>query len=90
MMAGICELVSRDSHADDRIQLDKTFKHLRELTRIMETEIHEAVLSCTRARRQMLEASPQKSPRSTDLFILHLFAALAEKEPKPPSARTKC
>jgi hypothetical protein len=28
---------------------------LRELTRIMETEIHEAVISCTRARRQMLE-----------------------------------
>jgi len=29
--------------------------HVRELTRIMETEIHEAVLSCTRARRQVLE-----------------------------------
>jgi hypothetical protein len=28
---------------------------LRELTRIMETEINEALLSCTRARRQMLE-----------------------------------
>ncbi len=54
MMAGICELVSRDPGADDRTQLDATFKHLRELTRIMEAEIHEAVLSCTRARRQML------------------------------------
>ena len=55
MMAGICELVSRDPHPDDRSQLDATFKHLRDLTRIMETTIHEAVLSCTRARRQMLE-----------------------------------
>lgn len=55
MMAGICDLVARDPDADDRTQLDITFKHLRELTRIMETEIHEAVLSCTRARRQMLE-----------------------------------
>jgi type IV secretory pathway protease TraF len=55
MMAGICELVSGDPHADDRTQLDTTFRHLRELTRIMETEIHEAVLSCTRARRQMIE-----------------------------------
>lgn len=55
MMAGICDLVARDPSADDRTQLDTTFKHLRELTRIMETEIHEAVLSCTRARRQMLE-----------------------------------
>jgi hypothetical protein len=55
MMAGICELVSRDPDADDRTELDTTFKHLRELTRIMETEIHEAVLSCIRARRQELE-----------------------------------
>ncbi len=55
MMAGICELVSRDPIADDRTALDTTFKHLLELTRIMETEIHEAVLSCTRARRQMLD-----------------------------------
>ncbi|MGY2733613.1 hypothetical protein [Sphingomonas sp. UYP23] len=54
MMAGICELVCRDPEADDRTQLDTTFGHLRDLTRIMETEIHEAVLSCTRARRQML------------------------------------
>jgi hypothetical protein len=62
MMAGICELVSRDPHADDRTQLDTTFKHLRELTRIMETEIHEAVLSCTRARRQTLEGIRTEKP----------------------------
>ena len=55
MMAGICELVVRDPDTDDRTQLDTTFKQLRELNRIMETEIHEAVLSCTRARRQMPE-----------------------------------
>jgi hypothetical protein len=61
-MAGICELVSRDPNADDRAQLDTTFKHLRELTRTMETEIHEAVLSCTRARRQMLEGILTEKP----------------------------
>lgn len=55
MLAGICELVSRDPDADNRTQLETSFKHLRDLTRIMETEIHEAVLACTRARRQMLE-----------------------------------
>ena len=54
MMAGICDLVSRDPDADNPTALETTFKHLRELTRIMETEMHEAVLSCTRARRQML------------------------------------
>jgi hypothetical protein len=62
MMAGICDLVARDPNADDRTQLDTTFKHLRELTRIMETEIHEAVLSCTRARRQMLEGIVTAKP----------------------------
>ena len=55
MMAGIRDLVAREPEADDRTQRVTTFKHLRELTRIMETEIHEAVLSCVRARRQMLD-----------------------------------
>ena len=62
MMAGICELVTRDPHANNRNQLATTFSHLRELTRIMETEIHETVLSCTRARRQMLEGIPTEKP----------------------------
>lgn len=62
MMAGICELVSRAPDADDAARLDTTFRHLRELTRIMETEIHEAVLSCTRARRQMIEGILTEKP----------------------------
>lgn len=62
MMAGICQLVSRDPDSDDRTQLDATFKNLRELTRIMEIEIHEAVLSCTRAGRQMLEGTSTAKP----------------------------
>lgn len=56
MMAGICEVISRDQNADNLKDVEPTFQHLRELTRIIETEIHEAVLSCTRARRQMLES----------------------------------
>ena len=39
-----------------------TLGHFRELTRISEHEIHEAVLSCTRARRQMLAALPARRP----------------------------
>ncbi len=62
MMAGICELVSRTPDANDRTTLDTTFKQLRELTRIMETEIHAAVLSCTRARRQMLAGILTEKP----------------------------
>ena len=39
-----------------------TIRQLRELTRIAEHEIHEAVLSCTRARRQMLASLPARGP----------------------------
>jgi hypothetical protein len=62
MLSGICERVSRDPASGDRPQLETTFKHLRELTRIIETEIHEAVLSCTRARRQGLVGRPTDKP----------------------------
>lgn len=61
MMAGICDLVEREPSADEA-QLDTTFKRLRELTRIMETEIHATVLSCTRARRQMIESVITEKP----------------------------
>ena len=39
-----------------------TLSHFREMTRIAEHEMHEAVLSCTRARRQMLAALPARRP----------------------------
>ena len=39
-----------------------TIGHFRELTRIAEHEIHEAVLSCTRARRQVLASLPTRRP----------------------------
>lgn len=54
MMAGISDLVARNPEPKDPTELAATFKGLRELNRIMEAEINEAVLSCTRARRQML------------------------------------
>ena len=41
---------AKPASADDIAQ---TREHIRELTKICEREIHEAVLSCTRARRQM-------------------------------------
>src|SRR3954452_16048809 len=62
MMSGICDLVSRDPHPETATQLETTFKQLRELNRIMEAEIHEAVLSCTRARRQMLAGIVTEKP----------------------------
>jgi hypothetical protein len=37
-----------------------TLSQLRELTRIAEHEMHEAVLSCTRVRRQMMQGLPAR------------------------------
>ena len=62
MMAGICALIERDTQAESRTELQATFKHLRELTGIMETEINAAVLSCNRARRQMLDGVATERP----------------------------
>jgi hypothetical protein len=55
MMAGVADLIERTKEEpDDRGQIKETIKHLRVMTEIMETEIHAAVLSCTRARAQGL------------------------------------
>ncbi len=43
-------------------EIAATLGHFRELTRIAEHEMHEAVLSCTRARRQMMAALPARRP----------------------------
>lgn len=45
--------------ADD---ISQTRRNIRELTRVGEREIHEVVLSCTRARRQFLNAMPMMRP----------------------------
>lgn len=62
MMAGIEELVARDEKSETRTELEATFKNLRALTRIMELEIHEAVLSCARARKHLLASLPTQKP----------------------------
>lgn len=62
MMAGIEDLVARGVDAEDSEQVEETCRSVRELTRIMEAEMHEAVLSCTRARRQMLAGAPLTRP----------------------------
>lgn len=56
MMAGISELAKDDTKAAEADDLDQTFKHVRELTLIIEKEINIVVLDCTRARRQMMKS----------------------------------
>ena len=55
----LAEDPSKPAAPDDIVA---TIGHFRELTRIAEHEMHEAVLSCTRARRQMLAALPARRP----------------------------
>jgi hypothetical protein len=54
MMLGIIDLAERDPLGGNRNELETTFRHLRELNRIMEGKIHETVMACTKARRTMI------------------------------------
>lgn len=62
MVAGAHDLATREVEPADQAQIHETFRHLRELTRIMEREVHAVVLDCTRARRQMLRDTPPRRP----------------------------
>ena len=42
--------------------METTLRHIREMTRNAEHEIHAVVLACTRARRQMLAGMPASKP----------------------------
>lgn len=55
----LAEDPSKPAAPDD---IAATIGHFRELTRIAEHEMHEAVLSCTRARKHMLAALPARRP----------------------------
>lgn len=62
IMGGAHDLAMRTAEPVDPAQIQATFRHLRELTKIMEREIHAVVLDCTRARRQMIRAATVKAP----------------------------
>ena len=50
---------TKPASAEDIVQ---TRRHIRELTKVCEREIYEAVLSCTRERRQRLNSAPTQKP----------------------------
>jgi hypothetical protein len=53
LFRGVCEVAGNPTKPASADDIAQTRNHIRELTKICEREIHEAVLSCTRARRQM-------------------------------------
>ena len=62
MMGGAHDLATSTVEPTDPAQIRETFRHLRELTKIIEREIHTVVLDCTRARGQMLRDAPPRRP----------------------------
>lgn len=62
MFAATYEFSVSDTKPADADQLAKTFENLRQLTVIAEKEIHTVILSCTNARRALLEANTPERP----------------------------
>jgi hypothetical protein len=62
MFAGVEELTADASKPAPAADISVTARHMHEMTRITEHEMNEAVLSCTRARRQVLDARPVAKP----------------------------
>jgi len=62
LITGIHNVASDQMKAANVTHIEGTLRQFGELTKIAETEIHEVVLSCTRARRQMLVALPAGKP----------------------------
>ena len=62
IIEGIHELAEDPTKPADPAEIAVTIGHFRELTRIAEHEMHEAVLSCTRARRQIIQTTSGTKP----------------------------
>jgi hypothetical protein len=62
LMAGIVQMAPDTTKTVTERDIEGTLRQIGRLTKIAETEIHAVVLSCTRARRQMLAASPARKP----------------------------
>jgi len=59
---GFYELAGNPTKPMTADDIAQTRRNVRELTKIGEREIHEVVLSCTRARRQLLNSVPSTKP----------------------------
>lgn len=59
---GLHELAGNPTKPVTPDDVSQTRRNIRELTKVGEREIHEAVLSCTRARRQLLNTVPTPRP----------------------------
>ena len=62
MFAGVVDIAANPSVAGTEKDIETTLRHLQAMTKNAEHEMHAIVLSCTRARRQMLASLPSRKP----------------------------
>jgi hypothetical protein len=62
LFGGVYEVASNPAKPASADDIAQTRRHIRELTKVCEREIHEAVLCCTRARRQMPDSASTTKP----------------------------
>ncbi len=62
MMAAVVQMARDETKAATGQDLQTTLRNVGELTKVTENEIHAIVLSCARARRQMLVVLPATKP----------------------------
>lgn len=61
-MAAVCQMARDETKAATNQDVQTSLRTVREMTKIEEHEIHATVLSCARARRQMLAVLPATKP----------------------------
>ena len=62
LFAGVIDVALDETRPGTSTDMETTVRLMREMTRNAEHEIHEVVLSCARARRQMLRGTPVTRP----------------------------
>lgn len=62
LFAAVLDLAGDETKPGTGKEMETTLRHMREMTKNAEHEMNAVVLSCTRARRQMLTALPAKKP----------------------------
>ena len=60
--AAVVEAAKDDRTAGTAKERETTLSHIRTMTRVAEHEMHAIVLSCVRARRQILARLPARKP----------------------------
>jgi hypothetical protein len=58
----VFEVVSDEAKSATERDMETTLRHMREMTKSAEHEVHTIVMACTRARKQMLARMPTKRP----------------------------